>query len=277
MLELRSPEAPDAASGALLLAEEKPAIRVILAAPRGFCAGVRRAIDAVRDALAKHGAPVFVRRAIVHNLEVVRMLEAEGAVFVKELDEVPAGSVVLFSAHGISPAIAGDAARRGLIAYDAVCPLVAKVHREVERHQRSGRQIVLIGHQGHPEIEGTLGHVSSVNAHVVKSVEEVEGLPLEVEMSRRPMPFRRPIRSMTPRRSSRRFSDAFPIWLDRSRATSATPRPIGRRRSATLRGRATQSSSLASDSRQMPAALPRSLPTIAEQSNWSPAPEEIDW
>ena len=180
MLELRSPEAPDAASGALLLAEEKPAIRVILAAPRGFCAGVRRAIDAVRDALAKHGAPVFVRRAIVHNLEVVRMLEAEGAVFVKELDEVPAGSVVLFSAHGISPAIAGDAARRGLIAYDAVCPLVAKVHREVERHQRSGRQIVLIGHQGHPEIEGTLGHVSSVNAHVVKSVEEVEGLPLEV-------------------------------------------------------------------------------------------------
>ena len=180
MLELRSPEAPDADSGALLLAEEKPAIRVILAAPRGFCAGVRRAIDAVRDALAKHGAPVFVRRAIVHNLEVVRMLEAEGAVFVKELDEVPAGSVVLFSAHGISPAIAGDAARRGLIAYDAVCPLVAKVHREVERHQRSGRQIVLIGHQGHPEIEGTLGHVSSVNAHVVKSVEEVEGLPLEV-------------------------------------------------------------------------------------------------
>ena len=180
MLELRSPEAPDAASRALLLAEEKPAIRVILAAPRGFCAGVRRAIDAVRDALAKHGAPVFVRRAIVHNLEVVRMLEAEGAVFVKELDEVPAGSVVLFSAHGISPAIAGDAARRDLIAYDAVCPLVAKVHREVERHQRSGRQIVLIGHQGHPEIEGTLGHVSSVNAHVVKSVEEVEGLPLEV-------------------------------------------------------------------------------------------------
>jgi len=180
MLELRSPEAPDADSGALLLAEEKPAIRVILAAPRGFCAGVRRAIDAVRDALAKHGAPVFVRRAIVHNLEVVRMLEAEGAVFVKELDEVPAGSVVLFSAHGISPAIASDAARRGLIAYDAVCPLVAKVHREVERHQRSGRQIVLIGHQGHPEIEGTLGHVSSVNAHVVKSVEEVEGLPLEV-------------------------------------------------------------------------------------------------
>ena len=177
---MRSPEAPDAASRALLLAEEKPAIRVILAAPRGFCAGVRRAIDAVRDALAKHGAPVFVRRAIVHNLEVVRMLEAEGAVFVKKLDEVPAGSVVLFSAHGISPAIAGDAARRDLIAYDAVCPLVAKVHREVERHQRSGRQIVLIGHQGHPEIEGTLGHVSSVNAHVVKSVEEVEGLPLEV-------------------------------------------------------------------------------------------------
>ena len=151
---------------------------MILAAPRGFCAGVRRAIDAVRDALAKHGAPVFVRRAIVHNLEVVRSLEAEGAIFVQELDEVPSGSVVLFSAHGVAPGIAGEAERRELIAYDAVCPLVAKVHREVERHQRGGRQIILIGHKGHPEIEGTLGHVSSVTAHVVKSVEEVDLLPL---------------------------------------------------------------------------------------------------
>lgn len=175
---MRPTEVPDTASDPLLLADDKPQVRVILAAPRGFCAGVRRAIDAVRDALAKHGAPVFVRRAIVHNLEVVRSLEAEGAIFVQELDEVPSGSVVLFSAHGVAPGIAGDAKRRELIAYDAVCPLVAKVHREVERHQRGGRQIILIGHKGHPEIEGTLGHVSSVTAHVVKSVEEVDLLPL---------------------------------------------------------------------------------------------------
>lgn len=160
---------------------ERPEIRVLLAAPRGFCAGVRRAIDAVRDALAKHGAPVFVRRAIVHNLDVVRSLEAEGAIFVEELDGVPDGAVVMFSAHGVSPAILSDARRRGLVFYDAVCPLVAKVHREVERHQRAGRQLVLIGHKGHPEIEGTLGHVSQVGACVVKSVEEVGRLPFDRE------------------------------------------------------------------------------------------------
>jgi 4-hydroxy-3-methylbut-2-en-1-yl diphosphate reductase len=177
MLDLRSIDGSQSPSEPLMLAD-RPEIRVILAAPRGFCAGVRRAIDAVRDALSRHGAPVYVRRAIVHNLEVVRTLEAEGAIFVEELDEIPAGSIVLFSAHGVSPAIAADAKRRSLRTYDAVCPLVAKVHREVERHQRGGRQLVLIGHKGHPEIEGTLGHVTSVSAHVVKSVEEVEDLPL---------------------------------------------------------------------------------------------------
>ena len=159
--------------------DDKPHVQVILAAPRGFCAGVRRAIDAVRDALAKHGAPVFVRRAIVHNMEVVRALEAEGAIFVNELDEVPPGSVVLFSAHGVAPGVARDAERRNLVAYDAVCPLVSKVHREVERHERHGRKIILIGHRGHPEIVGSLGHVSTAEAHVVESVEEVERLPLK--------------------------------------------------------------------------------------------------
>lgn len=153
-------------------------LRVLLAAPRGFCAGVRRAIEAVRDALRVHGAPVYVRRPIVHNLEVVRMLEAEGARFVRELDEVPPGGVVIFSAHGVAPAVAKDAERRSLIAYDAVCPLVAKVHREVERHQRHGRQIVLIGHRGHPEIEGTLGHIEAGRAHLVKDAAEVPALPL---------------------------------------------------------------------------------------------------
>ena len=156
----------------------KAEIRVLLAAPRGFCAGVTRAIDAVRDALAKHGRPIYVRRPIVHNLEVVRSLEAEGAVFVEELDDVPPGSVVMFSAHGVSPYIAGEARSRGLIAYDAVCPLVAKVHREVERHRRAGRTIILVGHKGHPEIEGTLGHIEGGQSFVVNSAADVAALPL---------------------------------------------------------------------------------------------------
>lgn len=161
--------------------DPRPQVRVLLASPRGFCAGVHRAIDAVRDALAVHGPPVYVRRPIVHNMDVVRNLEAEGAIFVQELDEVPSGSVVLFSAHGVSPAVAEDARARGLKFYDAVCPLVAKVHREVVRHRRQGRQVVLIGHDGHPEIEGTLGHVGEGSAFLVDSVEAVEALPLDRE------------------------------------------------------------------------------------------------
>ena len=159
-----------------LTERDRPKLKVILASPRGFCAGVRRAIDAVEDALAAHGPPVYVRRPIVHNLEVVRALEGQGAVFVEELDEVPPGSVVLFSAHGVSPDIARDAAMRDLTAFDAVCPLVSKVHREVERHARDGRQVILIGHRGHPEIEGTLGHLAAEPAFVVNSVADVGGL-----------------------------------------------------------------------------------------------------
>lgn len=170
------PQTPDNLEPASTL---MPEIRVLLAAPRGFCAGVRRAIDAVRDALAVHGAPVYVRRAIVHNLHVVRELEAEGAVFVEELEQIPPGSFVVFSAHGVSPAIAEEAKRRGLTAYDAVCPLVSKVHREVERHWRNGRRIILVGHKGHPEVEGTLGHVPGAAAFVVSSPDEVAALQLE--------------------------------------------------------------------------------------------------
>jgi 4-hydroxy-3-methylbut-2-enyl diphosphate reductase len=157
---------------------ELPQIDVILAAPRGFCAGVTRAIDAVRDALEVHGAPVFVRRAIVHNLAVVHELERDGAVFVEELAEVPPGGVVIFSAHGVDPPIAREAQARGLVAYDAVCPLVAKVHREVERHQRNGRTIVIIGHASHPEIAGTVGHLRPDNAFVVNSAAEIDSLPI---------------------------------------------------------------------------------------------------
>lgn len=153
-----------------------PPLDILLAAPRGFCAGVRRAIRAVEDALRVHGAPVYVRRPIVHNLRVVRALEAQGAVFVEELDEVPEGAVVILSAHGVAPAVAREAERRGLIAYDAVCPLVAKVHREVERHHRDGRHILLVGHEGHPEIEGTLGHAPAGGVSVIRGAADVEGL-----------------------------------------------------------------------------------------------------
>lgn len=155
-----------------------PALRVLVANPRGFCAGVRRAIDAVVEAIEVHGAPVYVRRSIVHNLEVVRGLEAKGAIFVEELAEVPAGGVVIFSAHGVSPAVASDARDRGLTAFDAVCPLVAKVHREVERHERLGRQVIIVGHAGHPEIEGTIGHLRGT-AMVVNSMAEVAAVPLD--------------------------------------------------------------------------------------------------
>jgi 4-hydroxy-3-methylbut-2-enyl diphosphate reductase len=162
--------------------EGLPSLDILLASPRGFCAGVRRAIQAVRDALRVHGAPVYVRRPIVHNLRVVRTLEAEGAVFVEELEEVPEGAVVILSAHGVAPAVAAEAVRRGLVAYDAVCPLVAKVHREVERHHRGGRHIVLVGHEGHPEIVGTLGHAPSGAVSVIRDAAEARALPFPAGM-----------------------------------------------------------------------------------------------
>ncbi|HEX8379607.1 MAG TPA: 4-hydroxy-3-methylbut-2-enyl diphosphate reductase [Allosphingosinicella sp.] len=157
--------------------EDLPPLDILLAAPRGFCAGVRRAIEAVRDALRVHGPPVYVRRPIVHNLRVVRALEAEGAVFVEELCEVPEGAVVILSAHGVAPQVAEEAARLGLTAYDAVCPLVAKVHREVERHHRNGRHIVLVGHEGHPEIVGTVGHAPAGSVSVIRGAADVRTLP----------------------------------------------------------------------------------------------------
>ncbi|HEU0098787.1 MAG TPA: 4-hydroxy-3-methylbut-2-enyl diphosphate reductase [Allosphingosinicella sp.] len=161
--------------------EGLPPLHILLAAPRGFCAGVRRAIQAVRDALRVHGAPVYVRRPIVHNLRVVRALEAEGAVFVEELEEVPRGAVVILSAHGVAPAVAAEAERRGLVAYDAVCPLVAKVHREVRRHHRNGRHVVLVGHEGHPEIVGTLGHAPAGAVSVIRAPAEVNSLPFPTD------------------------------------------------------------------------------------------------
>jgi len=156
----------------------RPEIELLLANPRGFCAGVRRAIDAVRDALATHGPPVYVRRPIVHNLAVVRELEAEGAIFVEELAQVPSGAVVVLSAHGVPKAVHAEARTRGLRAYDAVCPLVAKGHRQVERFHRNGRQIVLVGHEGHPEVEGTTGRLPPGSTSVVRSADEAAALAL---------------------------------------------------------------------------------------------------
>ncbi|HEY9148423.1 MAG TPA: 4-hydroxy-3-methylbut-2-enyl diphosphate reductase, partial [Gammaproteobacteria bacterium] len=132
-------------------------MQVELANPRGFCAGVDRAIAIVDRALELFGAPIYVRHEVVHNRYVVDDLKAKGAVFVEELDEVPDDAIVIFSAHGVSPTVRDEAERRGLRVFDATCPLVTKVHMEVLRHARVGREVVLIGHAGHPEVEGTMG------------------------------------------------------------------------------------------------------------------------
>ncbi len=156
-----------------------PPLRVILAAPRGFCAGVERAIAAVEEALERFGPPVYVRRPIVHNLSVVRALEAKGAIFVEEIDAVPDGAVIIFSAHGVAKTVVRHAASRPLRAFDAVCPLVLKVHREVVRHHRDGRHVILVGHRGHPEVEGTLGQLGDEAASLVTTPDEVRALGLQ--------------------------------------------------------------------------------------------------
>jgi 4-hydroxy-3-methylbut-2-en-1-yl diphosphate reductase len=132
-------------------------MQIVLAQPRGFCAGVDRAIEIVERALAQYGAPIYVRHEVVHNKFVVDDLKAKGAVFVEELDEVPSGSTVIFSAHGVSQAVRHEAERRGFRVFDATCPLVTKVHVEVAKKRTQGREIVMIGHEGHPEVEGTMG------------------------------------------------------------------------------------------------------------------------
>ena len=143
-----------------------------LAAPRGFCAGVDRAVRIVEVALEKFGAPVYVRHEIVHNRTVVDRLADMGAVFVAELDEVPEGAPVVFSAHGVSRAVTDDAERRNMIAVDATCPLVTKVHVETRRHARNKRHVLLIGHAGHPEVEGTMGQVAADEITLVETAED---------------------------------------------------------------------------------------------------------
>ncbi|MBI2713339.1 MAG: 4-hydroxy-3-methylbut-2-enyl diphosphate reductase [Rhizobiales bacterium] len=151
----------------------KPALKVLLCSPRGFCAGVVRAIDSVERALSVYGPPVYVRHEIVHNRYVVESLRAKGAIFVEELDEVPdTGAPVIFSAHGVPRAVPEEAARRNLFALDATCPLVTKVHREAEIHHRRGRQIVLIGHAGHPEVIGTMGQLPPGSVSLIETLED---------------------------------------------------------------------------------------------------------
>lgn len=149
--------------------------RVLLAAPRGYCAGVDRAVVAVEKALDRFGAPVYVRKQIVHNIHVVTELEKKGAIFVDEVDEVPAGAHVVFSAHGVSPAVVEAAADRGLLAIDATCPLVTKVHREAVRFARDDFEILLIGHTGHEEVEGTAGEAPQ-HVTIVNSPDEVDSV-----------------------------------------------------------------------------------------------------
>jgi 4-hydroxy-3-methylbut-2-en-1-yl diphosphate reductase len=154
-------------------------MQVLLANPRGFCAGVDRAIDIVERALELFGAPIYVRHEIVHNHYVVDRLRGMGAIFVDELAEVPEGGTVIFSAHGVASAVEEEAAARGLTVFNATCPLVTKVHMEVQRYAREGRDVILIGHEGHPEVEGTLGRFDTSNGgriHLIQSTADVAEL-----------------------------------------------------------------------------------------------------
>ncbi len=158
-------------------------MKIVLANPRGFCAGVDRAIEIVERALAAFGAPIYVRHEVVHNRYVVDRLRSMGAVFVDELTEVPDGATVIFSAHGVSRAVEEEAARRQLAVFDATCPLVTKVHMEVVRYAREGRDVVLIGHAGHPEVEGTMGRFDTRHGgriHLIETPDDVARLEVRV-------------------------------------------------------------------------------------------------
>ena len=152
----------------------KPHLNILLASPRGFCAGVDRAIQIVEEALRKYGRPVYVRHEIVHNRFVVESLEAQGAVFVEELDEVPDGRPVVFSAHGVPKMVTAAAEVRGLLYFDATCPLVSKVHYEAQRHALENRQIIMIGHAHHPEVIGTMGQLPEGKMLLVENIEQAE-------------------------------------------------------------------------------------------------------
>jgi len=155
-----------------------PLDEVVLAAPRGFCAGVDRAIEIVERALAKFGAPIYVRHEIVHNTYVVNDLKSKGAIFIEDLDDVPAGATLVFSAHGVSQAVRQEAAERGFSVFDATCPLVTKVHVEVAKLHKEGFDFIMIGHKGHPEVEGTMGQLTE-GIYLVEDVPDVDRLVVD--------------------------------------------------------------------------------------------------
>ena len=159
----------------------RPPLNLLIAAPRGFCAGVDRAIEIVEKALERYGRPVYVRHEIVHNKYVVEGLKAKGAIFVEELDEVPDDAPVVFSAHGVPKSVPAEAKRRKLLYVDATCPLVSKVHRQAERQLEKGRHIIFIGHEGHPEVIGTMGQVPQGQMTLVETIEDVDKLPFEAD------------------------------------------------------------------------------------------------
>ena len=171
------PASETASSDATVAA--RPPLNLLIAAPRGFCAGVDRAIEIVEKALERYGSPVYVRHEIVHNKYVVEGLKAQGAIFVEELDEVPDDAPVVFSAHGVPKAVPAEAKRRKLLYVDATCPLVSKVHRQAERQIEKGRHIIFIGHEGHPEVIGTMGQVAPGQMTLVETIEDVEKLPFD--------------------------------------------------------------------------------------------------
>ncbi|MCH8097321.1 MAG: 4-hydroxy-3-methylbut-2-enyl diphosphate reductase [Proteobacteria bacterium] len=154
----------------------KPELKILLTSPRGFCAGVDRAIQIVEGALERFGAPVYVRHEIVHNRHVVESLEDKGAIFVEELDEIPDDATVIFSAHGVPKAVTQEARRRDLFYLDATCPLVSKVHHEAEHHFAADRQILLLGHAGHPEVEGTIGQLPEGAILLIETLEQAESV-----------------------------------------------------------------------------------------------------
>ncbi|MBV8261947.1 MAG: 4-hydroxy-3-methylbut-2-enyl diphosphate reductase, partial [Paraburkholderia sp.] len=160
-----------------LIAADLAEAEILLAQPRGFCAGVDRAIEIVERAIQLHGAPIYVRHEIVHNAYVVEDLRKKGAIFIEQLDEVPSGNTVIFSAHGVSKSVRADAEACGLRVYDATCPLVTKVHVEVAKMRDEGLDIVMIGHKGHPEVEGTMGQVAE-GMYLVEDIADVEALQL---------------------------------------------------------------------------------------------------
>lgn len=160
---------------------ERPGLTLLIAAPRGFCAGVDRAIEIVEKSLERYGAPVYVRHEIVHNKYVVDALKEQGAIFVEELDEVPDDAPVVFSAHGVPKSVPAEAQRRNMVYVDATCPLVSKVHRQAERQIEKGQHIIFIGHAGHPEVIGTMGQVDEGQITLVETIEDVATLPFSQE------------------------------------------------------------------------------------------------